>query len=298
MRLIVNRGEPWAAGGQQPGLRGQPGAYARASRTPTSSTARAPSTRWSTCCERRPAPALAVPRMHYEDGALHTSAGDLPDARRGAARAAGRNAGSAPVRRACWWDGWAHDEERRIGRGPRGVLPRASRAPSSRSASRTSATASTGRAPTGTPGWPTAGWEAGSRRRRRSSTSVARRSARRPARWIVSSHRGMYRYFADRHPAWRPWLAPGRRRPGRRSSSPPSRSARTCTRPGTGAGWRPADPARRRDHTARPDAVRRPFRLPGRGHGGVGGERSPEVDGATVDGQRAGGRGKGVRWQA
>lgn len=65
---------------------------------------------------RRPRAAFAVARPERPDGTLQTAAGDLPRLRdavlgRQVARARGGD------QRGFWWDGWAHDEERRIGRG-------------------------------------------------------------------------------------------------------------------------------------------------------------------------------------
>jgi N-acetylglucosaminyl-diphospho-decaprenol L-rhamnosyltransferase len=67
---------------------------------------------------RRPRAAFAIPRLLHPDGSLQTGTGDLPtvmDALRGR-RAAYRRADDG-TKRAFWWDGWAHDAERRIGHG-------------------------------------------------------------------------------------------------------------------------------------------------------------------------------------
>lgn len=58
---------------------------------------------------------IVVPRLRSTDGSLQTSAGDLPTLReallgRRAMRRASRTSGF-------WWDGWAHDTERLVGRG-------------------------------------------------------------------------------------------------------------------------------------------------------------------------------------
>jgi GT2 family glycosyltransferase len=73
--------------------------------------------------DRRPRAAWVVPRLLYEDGTLQTSAGDLPTlgealAGRQLDRARRQQAG---VESGQWWDGWAHDEERCIGRGHESV---------------------------------------------------------------------------------------------------------------------------------------------------------------------------------
>lgn len=67
---------------------------------------------------RHPRAAFAIPRLLHPDGRLQTGAGDLPtiaEALRGRASARARAADATS--RAFWWDGWAHDEERRIGHG-------------------------------------------------------------------------------------------------------------------------------------------------------------------------------------
>lgn len=66
--------------------------------------------------DRRPRAAFAIARPERPDGTLQTAAGDIPTLRhallgRQIARARGG------VHSGFWWDGWAHDEERRIGRG-------------------------------------------------------------------------------------------------------------------------------------------------------------------------------------
>jgi GT2 family glycosyltransferase len=68
--------------------------------------------------ERRPRAAFAIPRLLHPDGSLQTGAGDLPtvtDALRG--RRSAYERADDGTRRAFWWDGWAHDSERRIGHG-------------------------------------------------------------------------------------------------------------------------------------------------------------------------------------
>lgn len=68
--------------------------------------------------ERHPKAAFAIPKLLHPDGALQPGVGDLPtigDALRG--RRAARQRAADGSRRAFWWDGWAHDEERRVGHG-------------------------------------------------------------------------------------------------------------------------------------------------------------------------------------
>ena len=149
--------------------------------------------------ERHPKAGCVVPRAHFADGELQTTAGNLPTLREALA---GRQRQWRPTK---WgsasgfcWDGWAHDTERRVGRGGdvcfavrRQALAEAGlfdeRFPLDWEAVDWSARAVA------------AGWEiwftptvelvheAGT------STGTAH-----PLRWIVQTHRGMYRYFANR----------------------------------------------------------------------------------------------------
>ncbi len=160
--------------------------------------------------ERRPAAAWVVPRLLYDDGALHTSAGDLPTlgeallGRQGLRARSRRRPGATA---GCWWDGWAHDEERPIGRGHESAYLVRRRAveeiglQDERYRLDWEGTDWTDR-------MRAAGWEVWlapeAEAVHRGGTSI--RQA--PYRWIVSSHRGMYRYFADRSsPAARAPLA-------------------------------------------------------------------------------------------
>lgn len=156
--------------------------------------------------ERRPAAAIAVPRMRYEDGTLHTSAGDLPTLREALlGRQAQRRAGGGP--RGFWWDGWEHDEERRIGRGHeasylvrRSAIDEVGPQDERYTLDWEGIDWQSRMADAGWEVWFTPAAEV---------VHLGGASIRQvPARWIVRSHRGMYRYFAQRHRAWRPWLAP------------------------------------------------------------------------------------------
>jgi N-acetylglucosaminyl-diphospho-decaprenol L-rhamnosyltransferase len=156
--------------------------------------------------ERRPKAGLAVPRMYYEDGTLHTSAGELPSL---AEALLGRQLQRrlSPGADGCWWDGWTHDEERRIGRGHEACY-----------IVRRAAIESVGvqdeeyRLDWEGADWyarmAEGGWEAWFTPEAEVVHLGGASIRQAPARWIVSSHRGMYRYFARRHPAWRPWLVP------------------------------------------------------------------------------------------
>lgn len=67
--------------------------------------------------DRHPEAGWVVPRLLHEDGSLQTSAGDLPSLTETLlGRQAARRRSSSSTS-GFWWDGWAHDEERRIGRG-------------------------------------------------------------------------------------------------------------------------------------------------------------------------------------
>ncbi len=156
---------------------------------------------------RHPRAAVAVPRLSYEDGSLHTSVGDLPTLREALAgrQVQRRAAGGAAA--GFWWDGWAHDEERRVGRGHEAAYLVARRAieevglQDERFFLDWEGIDWTARlAEAGWEVWFTPDAEV---------THLGGVSIRQvPFRWIVRSHRGIYRYFALRHPWWRPWLAP------------------------------------------------------------------------------------------
>lgn len=156
--------------------------------------------------ERRQSAAFAVPRLSYPGGGLQTSAGDLPNlweavlGRQAQAWLGGAGTGF-------WWDGWAHDEERRIGRGHEafylvrraaiddiGLQDEAFRLDwegvdwAARAAD--------------------AGWEVWFSPAARVLHVGGGSIRKAPLRWIIGSHRGMYRYFAKRViPVLRPALA-------------------------------------------------------------------------------------------
>jgi hypothetical protein len=156
--------------------------------------------------DRHPRAAWIVPRLRHDDGSLQTSAGDLPtvwDA------LAGRQIARARHRRATglWWDGWAHDEEREIGRGHEAayLVRRAAIEEVGLQDERYRLD------------WEGIDWTARLRAAGwqvwlcpdAEAVHLGGASVRQvPYRWIVWSHRGMYRYFADRTPAaTRPLLA-------------------------------------------------------------------------------------------
>ncbi len=158
--------------------------------------------------QRRPKAAIVVPRLLYPDGKLQTSAGDLPtlaSALKG--RQAQRHRSSAGRAQGFWWDGWPHTEERMIGRGHEAAY-----------LVRRSAVAEVGLQDERFPlDWEGIDWTARFRDRGwevwlcpdAEVVHLGGASIRQvPFRWVVSSHRGMYRYFAKRRRTyWRPLLA-------------------------------------------------------------------------------------------
>ncbi|MFP5578400.1 MAG: glycosyltransferase family 2 protein [Acidimicrobiia bacterium] len=152
-----------------------------------------------------PRAAFTFARLRHPDGTLQTTVGDLPrlrDALLGRQATRRRRADHG-----FWWDGWAHDQDRRIGHGLEACY-----------LARRAAIAHIGvqdegfwldwegidwcarAAELGWESWFVAGAEA---------THVGGVSLRQAqARWIVESHRSMHRYFSRRmHPAARPVLA-------------------------------------------------------------------------------------------
>ncbi|MDQ1357310.1 MAG: hypothetical protein QOG44_1683 [Acidimicrobiaceae bacterium] len=158
--------------------------------------------------DRRSRAGIVVPRLLYPDGGLQTSAGDLPtlvSALKG--RQAQRHRTAVGTPEGLWWDGWPHIEERVIGRGHEAAY-----------VVRRSAVAEVGvqderfrldwEGFDWTARFRDAGWEVwlcpAAEVVHLGGTSIRQV----PFRWVVSSHRGMYRYFAKRRPAyWRPVLA-------------------------------------------------------------------------------------------
>jgi GT2 family glycosyltransferase len=158
--------------------------------------------------ERRSSAGMVVPRLLYPDGELQTSAGDLPTLRQAlAGRQAQRRRGEVGRPSGFWWDGWPHDEERVIGRGHEAAY-----------LVRRQAIAEVGLQDEGFPldwegiDWTArfgdAGWEVWLCPAA-AVVHLGGASIRQvPVRWVLSSHLGMYRYFAKRRPAyWRPVLA-------------------------------------------------------------------------------------------
>ncbi len=154
-----------------------------------------------TLLRRRPQAAFAVARLRDPDGTLQTSAGDLPTLREALlGRALALRRGRDGVKRGFWWHGWDHDQEERIGHGGEACY-----------LVRRSALDGIGlqdeRFPLDWEGieWSArvqeAGWEIWFCPQAEvvHLGGVSLRQAR--YRWVVSSHRGMYRYFRTRLPA-------------------------------------------------------------------------------------------------
>lgn len=148
--------------------------------------------------DRHPRAAFVVPRLVDPDGTRQTSAGELPTL--GQAWRGRRSAGF-------WWHDWAHTEERSIGRGAEACyLVR-----------RAAVDEIGGQDERYRLDWEGIDWTDRVRRAgwevwfEPSVTvvhvgGVSISQAR--LRWVVESHRGMYRYFADRRAPWqKPFLA-------------------------------------------------------------------------------------------
>jgi GT2 family glycosyltransferase len=155
---------------------------------------------------RRPKAAFAIPRLRHPDGRLHVSAGDLPtlgDALAGRQMQRRRR----QLEGGFWWDGWAHDIERPIGRGHEACY-----------LVRRTAIAEVGLQDEAFfLDWEGIDWTARARdlgwevwfTPDAEVVHLGGASIRQvPLRWIYRSHRGMYRYFAKRTAApLRPLLA-------------------------------------------------------------------------------------------
>jgi N-acetylglucosaminyl-diphospho-decaprenol L-rhamnosyltransferase len=148
--------------------------------------------------ERHRRAVFAIPRLRYPDGRPQASAGDLPTL---SGALLGRQAHGL-LRRGSggfWWDEWAHDEERRIGRGHESCY-----------LVRRSALDEIGLQDEGfVLDWEgidwaaraaAAGWETWFTPEAEVIHVGGASIRQAPVRWIVGSHRGMYRYFAKRTP--------------------------------------------------------------------------------------------------
>jgi hypothetical protein len=155
---------------------------------------------------RRPRAAFVVARPERPDGKLQTAAGDLPSLRdallgRQVARARGA------VDAGFWWDAWAHDEEREIGRGLEACyLVR--RAAIDEVGPQDERFRLDWEGIDWTERMRAAGWEVWFSPSARVVHAGGGSIRKAQVRWIARQHQGMYRYFAKRRPALaRPGLA-------------------------------------------------------------------------------------------
>ncbi|MEA2684686.1 MAG: hypothetical protein QOK05_3014 [Chloroflexota bacterium] len=156
--------------------------------------------------DRRPRAAFAVPRLLHPDGSLQTSAGSLPTLWE-ALRGRGASQQGQRGTRGFWWDGWAHDEELAVGHG----------AESCYMVRRSAAEAFGLQDESFRLDWEGiewaaraahAGWDVwfcpGAEVVHLGGASIKQAQLR----WILESHRGIYRYFGPRtHPVVRPLVA-------------------------------------------------------------------------------------------
>lgn len=158
--------------------------------------------------ERRPRAALVVASLRFPDGSQQTSAGSLPTLSEAVlGRRFARRRGSTPASQGFWWDGWDHLQERAIDRGAEACY-----------LVRRQAMAEVGlqderffldwEGIDWTERMTSAGWEVwfcpDAEVTHLGGTAIRRA----PWRWVVSTHLGMYRYFAARRPGpVRPLLA-------------------------------------------------------------------------------------------
>jgi GT2 family glycosyltransferase len=155
---------------------------------------------------RRRRAAFAVPRLLHPDGSLHVSAGDLPTLREAfLGRQVQRRRGQVDA--GFWWDGWEHDHERRIGRGHEACyLVR--RAAVLEIGLQDEAFFLDWEGIDWTARAQEVGWEVWFTPKAEVVHLGGASIRQVPFRWIVRSHRGMYRYFAKRSsPPLRPLLA-------------------------------------------------------------------------------------------
>jgi GT2 family glycosyltransferase len=154
---------------------------------------------------RHPRAAFVIPRLCYPDGTLQTSAGDLPTL--GEALLGRQLQRRASARSGFWWDGWDHAVEQPIGRG-REAAYLVRRAAIDDIGPQDEAFRLDWEGIDWTARARECGWEVwlcpAAEVVHLGGVSVRQAELR----WIVSSHRGMYRYFAKRASPWkRPLLA-------------------------------------------------------------------------------------------
>jgi GT2 family glycosyltransferase len=160
--------------------------------------------------DRHPRAAFVVPRVLHPDGTLQTGAGDLPtvaDALLG--RQVARRRSRAGATSGFWWDGWDHDEERPIGHGAEACYMVRAAALDDVGLQDEAYFLDWEGIDWSARAWG-AGWEVWFCPAAHATHSGGASVRQVPVRWVIRSHRGMYRYFKARRPAaLRPalWLA-------------------------------------------------------------------------------------------
>lgn len=159
-----------------------------------------------TALERHPTASFIVPRVTFRTGGLQTTAGDLPKLWEAVlGRELQRRRRSSEPRGFCW-DGWSHDEERRVGRAGDVCF-----------AVRRRAAADIGLQDEAFPlDWEGIDWSARAAENgweiwfcpNASVTHAAGSSTGKApsARWVFATHAGMYRYFRKHSPGLRLFL--------------------------------------------------------------------------------------------
>jgi GT2 family glycosyltransferase len=159
---------------------------------------------------RRPRAGCVLPSFRFEDGRRQTTVGDLPtlgDALIGRQAARLRRSDGSSGRGGFWWHGWAHDEERQVGRGLEACyLVR--RAAVDEVGPQDERFVLDWEGVDWMARFHEAGWEIWFTPAA-TVTHLGGASIRQvPVRWSIRSHLGMYRYFAKRVPrAAKPALA-------------------------------------------------------------------------------------------
>lgn len=147
------------------------------------------------CADRHERAGFVVGLLRHPDGSLQPGVGDLPTVREAllGRQAAVRRGSQSGI----WWDGWAHDEERQIGHGQEACY-------FVRRAALTEVGPQDERYRLDWEGFDwsermtRAGWQIWFCPDAVATHLGGHSIKQAQLRWIMSSHRGMYRYFADR----------------------------------------------------------------------------------------------------